>query len=371
MAEKIGVGIIGAGADRGWARAAHVPALRALPAYEIRAVSASRRDSAEQSAQALGVGLAFDNHNDLLARPEIDLVVVAVNVTRHHEVATAAIAAGKMVFCEWPLGRNLAEAEEIADLARRKGVRTVVGLQGRFAPAVRHLRALVAGGYVGKLLGTSIRGCGPDEVWAGRLDAPFEFHGDVTSGATLLAIPAGHALEQLCFALGEFASVSSTLVARRGEAVRLRDGVTVPMTAQDQIAFSGVLQGGALASVHYHGGPSKGPAFVWEVNGTEGDIVVSAEQGYANIAELTIRGARGPDRLETLIPPAECRLAPAGLTGPAVNVASLYAQFARDLADGTTLAPDFDAGLRRHRLIDAIERADAMGRRQTLPSENP
>ncbi len=71
---KIGVGIIGASPNRGWALAAHIPALQALPNYEIRAVSTSRRESAEKSAQTLGVALAFDNHTDLIARPEIDLV---------------------------------------------------------------------------------------------------------------------------------------------------------------------------------------------------------------------------------------------------------------------------------------------------------
>ena len=366
MAGKIGVGIIGASAERGWALAAHIPALRALPNYEIRAISASRRESAERSARALGVGLAFEHHRELLARPEVDLAVIAVNVTRHREVALAAIEAGKMVFCEWPLGRNLAEAEEIAAFARQKGVKTVIGLQGIFAPAVRYLRDLVAEGYIGKLLGTRMAGTGPDEVWAGVLGPAYEFHADVTNGATLLSIPAGHALAQLRFALGELASVSSTLIARRGEALRVRDNVTIAMTAQDQIAFSGTLENGALASVHYRGGPSREPDFVWAIHGTDGDIVLSAEHGYANISELEIRGARGNEPLEALPIPKKYRLAPAELAGAAVNVASLYAQFARDLDEGTTLAPDFDAAVRLHRLIDAIERADREGTRQTL-----
>ena len=119
MSKKIGVGIIGASADRGWARVAHLPALQSLGAYEIRAVSTTRRETAERSARELGIDLFFDNHRDLLARPEVDLAVVAVNVTFHRQVATAAIEAAKMVFCEWPLGRNLLEAQEIASLARK------------------------------------------------------------------------------------------------------------------------------------------------------------------------------------------------------------------------------------------------------------
>ena len=366
MRKKIGVGIIGASADRGWARVAHLPALQSLGAYEIRAVSTTRRETAERSARELGIDLFFDNHHDLLTRPEVDLAVVAVNVTFHRQVATAAIEAGKMVFCEWPLGRNLLEAQEIASLAREKGVRTLIGLQGRLSPAVRYIRDLLANGYAGKLLNTSVRGYGPDDVWVGRFDPHFEFMADKGSGATLLSIAAGHALEQLTFVLGEFTSVSSTLVARRNEGLRLRDNAKVPISAPDEVALSGVLENGALASVEYHAGSSPGPDFVWEINGLDGKLILTAEDGYANIADLTLIGRRGADRLAPLPIPNEYRLAPVGLRGPAVNVAALYGQFAQDIADGTALAPDFEAAVRRHQLIDAIERSDQTGMRAIL-----
>ncbi|MBC7807939.1 MAG: Gfo/Idh/MocA family oxidoreductase [Akkermansiaceae bacterium] len=365
----MGVGIIGASPERGWAAVAHVPALAALPQYELRAISTSRPETAAAAREAFKVPLAFSDYRELVAHPEVELVTVSVNVTRHYEVATAAIAAGKHIYCEWPLGRNLAEAEEITRLAGEKGVRTVIGLQGRFAPAVVYLRDLVADGYVGKILGTSIRGCGPDDVWTGRLDPHFEFHADKENGATLLTIAVGHALEQLCYALGEFATVSSTLIARRGEAFRVRDNATVPMTAQDQVAIGGTLEGGGLASVYYHGGPSPHPDFTWEINGTEGSLLLSAQDGYANIAELSLQGARGADPLALLTIPDRYHCAPAGLVGPAVNVASLYSRFAQDIKDGTAFAPDFDAAVRRHRLIAAIERADATGTRQTYDAD--
>ena len=216
MATTIGVGIVGASSHRGWARAAHVPALRTLPDYEIRAVSTTRRDTAEQSAREIGAPLAFDSHQALIARPEIDLVVVAVNVTHHDEIVRAALSAGKMVYCEWPLARNLAEAEGLAALARKQGVKTVVGLQGRVAPAVLYLRDLVAAGHIGRLLGTHVAGTGPDDLWMGVLAPEYEITADPSTGNTLLAIPNGHALEMLTFALGEFANVSSTLIAARG-----------------------------------------------------------------------------------------------------------------------------------------------------------
>lgn len=365
MGDKIGIGIIGAGAERGWARVAHIPALNALARdYEIRAVSTTRMESALRSAEAIGAKLAFDNAHELAAHPEVDLVVVAVNVTQHFEAVRAALSAGKMVYCEWPLGRNLAEAEELALLAREKRIRTVIGLQGRYSPAMRWVRDLVAQGWFGKVLGISIRGTGPDDVWAGILDAWYEFHADVANGATMLSIPAAHALDMLAFACGEFVDVEARLLARRGEAVRRRDGARIASTLYDEVAIHGVLENGALASVRYHGGSSAGPDFVWEINGSEGNLVLTAEQGYANIAPLSIRGARGKAAVASMDPPAHYNLAPNGLPNTAINVASLYTQLARDLSTNEVTVPDFEAALRRHRILAAIERADATGSRQ-------
>lgn len=139
--KPIRVGIIGASAARGWAALAHIPALRALPDdFTITAVSTSNAASAAAAGQLFGVAHAFDNHADLVNHPEVDLVVVAVRVPQHHVLVSAALAAGKAVYCEWPLGKNLAEAQELAALARAQGVLAVTGLQARFAPALAYAR---------------------------------------------------------------------------------------------------------------------------------------------------------------------------------------------------------------------------------------
>src|SRR5260370_37252129 len=93
---KIGVGIIGASPNRGWALAAHIPALQALPNYEIRAVSTSRRESAEKSAQTLSAALAFAKQGRPISRREGGLVLVAVQVSHHNELAQTAPTAGEM-----------------------------------------------------------------------------------------------------------------------------------------------------------------------------------------------------------------------------------------------------------------------------------
>lgn len=97
MADTIRVGIIGANPDRSWAMRAHVPALASLPQYTLQAVSTSRRESADAAAAKFNAPLAFDNHEELVAHPDVDLVVVSVKVPYHHELVLAAL--GGLIFC--------------------------------------------------------------------------------------------------------------------------------------------------------------------------------------------------------------------------------------------------------------------------------
>src|SRR5579859_3040232 len=134
MGTKIRVGIVGATVTpggSGWGANAHVPALHALPEYELTAVCTRHEDTAMASAAAFGAKLAFHNFDDMLGHADVDLVVVSVRVPGHYELVSHALQAGKAVFCEWPLGANVAEAELMANLAAQRSLRTAVGLQAR------------------------------------------------------------------------------------------------------------------------------------------------------------------------------------------------------------------------------------------------
>src|SRR5438034_7305163 len=158
---KIRVGIIGANPDRGWAVQAHIPALRSLADdFEITALSTSRRESADAAGKRFDVSLTFDNHEELVNSAEVDVVAVTVKVPQHFVLATAALRAGKAVYCEWPLGNGLQEAEKLAALAKQKSVLAVAGLQARSAPSVAYVRDLVRQGYVGDVLHRTVIGSG-------------------------------------------------------------------------------------------------------------------------------------------------------------------------------------------------------------------
>jgi hypothetical protein len=91
---KIRVGIVGANPSRGFASIAHIPALKALPDFEISAVCTTRQDSAEAAARHYGVPLAFCDAEKLAQHPDVDLVTVSVKVPDHYVPVMAAIEAG-------------------------------------------------------------------------------------------------------------------------------------------------------------------------------------------------------------------------------------------------------------------------------------
>lgn len=366
MARRIHrVGIVGLQPGRSWSARAHVPALRALAdRFAIAGVANSSLASAEAAAAAHGLPRAFADVAELTASPDVDVVAVTVRVPHHAEIVKLAIANGKHVFCEWPLGNGLAEAEELARLARERRVLGVAGTQARVAPEIEHLRALIAEGFVGDILSTTLVGNGM--AWGPQVDRTNAYLIDARNGATLLTIPLGHTLAALRDVLGEFASVSATLATRRTSVLVVDAGESRPMTAPDQVVVDGLLASGAPIGIHYRGGTNRGTGLSWEINGTEGDIRISAAGGHAQMLPLSIEGARGDDReMQPIAVPAALREGWPDDPVPG-NVARIYRRMADDLDDGTMTAPSFDDAVGLHRVIDAIERAAATGSRTSI-----
>src|SRR5205823_4399963 len=270
----LGVGIVGVSPVRGWAATAHIPALRALPGYEIRALSAHNAESARAAGEVFGVSAVFSDHEQLVTQPDIDVVAVTVKVPHHREVVSAALAAGKAVYCEWPLGRDLDDARAIAALAAARGVRTLVGLQGRQAPVVEFVRELLSDGYVGEVLSTTMVGLSvPGDV----VVQPNAYMLDETNGANMLTIAVGHSLDTLNYLLGEFIDLSAVSALRRPLMKIEETGEQIVKTAADQIAVIGTLSSGATATVHVREAVAGGTGFLWEINGTDGTLRITAD----------------------------------------------------------------------------------------------
>jgi predicted dehydrogenase len=360
----LGVGIIGVSPTRGWAATAHIPALRALPNYEIRALSAHTAEAARNAGEVFGVSAAFSDHAQLVTQPNIDVVAVTVKVPHHRELVSAALAAGKAVYCEWPLGRDLDDASAMAALAAEQRVRTVVGLQGRQAPAIQFVQDLLRDGYVGEILSTTMVGLSIPGDAVVNANA---YMVDNTNGANLLTIAVGHSLDTLNYVLGEFADLSALSDLRRPRIKIEETGDELVKTAADQIAVIGTLTSGATASVHLREAVAGGIGFLWEINGTDGTLQITADGPLPGIFPLTVAGAQGRNELaELAVPTALTQKWPAltSLQGaPAFNVGRTYAAFAADIDNGKHTVADFADAVWRHEVIAAIEQSAASGER--------
>jgi len=352
MSKPIGVGIIGASAERGWAHDAHIPAINALGQFRLAALSTSRAETAAVASSHFGVP-GFASASELVACPDVDLVVVTVKVPQHRELVQAALHGGKSVYCEWPLGNGTAEARALADLADAQGVKAFAGLQGRFNPVVQEVIRLLRDGYVGEVLSTSIVGSGA--AWGGVTHSSGTYLSDIANGATMLSIPIGHTLDAICGALGEFTPAHALTAIRRRSVPVADTGQSVTPSAPDQIAAFGHFADGVVGSLHYRGGVFPGTNLLWEINGTEGDLQVSATTGHLQMSPTRLRGAQGHAPMAELPISPEFRWVPDSLIDtPAYNVAQAYVQVAEALAGRPSQAPTFRDAVRRHEMLDAI-----------------
>ena len=351
----IRVGLIGVHPDKGWATMAHVPALQQLREFRIEAISHHDLETAKAAAAKFGVAHAFGSATELVAHPDVDLVVVSVKVLQHRELVTQAVLAGKPVFSEWPLGMSLAEAQALRDLARSKGVATSIGLQTRASPAFAYLRELVREGYVGDVLSATMIGSGI--IWGEAMSDSYAYTLARANGAAMLNVPFAHSIDGLLHVLdARFESVSGQLLNARRTIASLETGALRPLSVPDQILVAGKLTNGAAVSAHFRGGLSRGTNFHVEVNGTRGDLIITSPVGYVGMGGTRLRGARGDETLHELeIPPS---LDPhRELEEPALSIAAAYARLASDTMRGTQLSPTFDDAVELHRLIDTIERS--------------
>ncbi len=366
MTTPLRLGIVGADASgQGWAPLAHFPALRALPQFEVVALCTSRAATAAAAAARYGVARAFHDPRELAAQEDLDLVSVVVRAPAHHDVVVAALEAGRNVYCEWPLGASTAQAERMAALADARGVRAMIGLQARADPVIRHARGLVADGYVGDVQSVAMV---MTTAAAPERPASRAWERSAANGVSALTIRGIHALDALCFCVGELAEVSARVATLNRRWTIADSGASVDVDAPDCVVLAGTLVGGALVSAQIATVPCAAAGWRMEISGSRGALRI-ASSGAPQRDAKTLAGARGRAPLAALDGvPTDDEGLPAGVPpGAPRNVARMYLRLAQSLRAGTPVEPDFALALRRHRLIDAIQRASDERRAVAIP----
>jgi len=166
-------------------------------------------------------------------------------------------------------------------------------------------------------------------------------------------VPFAHSIDAVLYALNSrFEDLMAKTACVRRTVRIVETGEDVPLRVPDQVAVAGLLANGSFLNVHFRGGLTRGTNFRWEINGSNGDLIVTTPVGYVGEGGFRVQGARGAEVLHDLaIPPKYAGGLAEGITQ---SVALAYRRLASDLREGTHLVPTFDDAVELHRLIEEI-----------------
>jgi predicted dehydrogenase len=343
-----------------------VPALQNLPEATMYAVCTAHADTAQAAADKYGVKHAYSDVKAMCTNAEVEAALVAVRVPAHYSITRDALEGGKHVYCEWPLGANTREAEELAALARKKNLRTMVGLQRRASPAFMYMRELIRDGYVGQVLSVNMT-----LMNSGVLTRTSDrtWQRDFSLGANTLTITFGHAIDAVLMVVGELTDVSAIMATQIPQWLETDTKKYVDVTSPDNIMIQGRLESGAILNAYVGVHPYHGSGHRFEIYGKEGTLMMigGGEAGQETSRKI-VGGKRDDKALQELPVPDRLKWVPQAVrdVGRAYDVGQMWVNFAKAIRSGSNIEPDFDHAVRRHRMLDAVVRASETGQRQKV-----
>jgi predicted dehydrogenase len=307
--KKILVGLVGVG---NWGRYGHLPALKLLPEYEVAAVSSRRKDTAVEIASQFGAPHAFDDPNQLVGHPDVDMVIDLPPASQHAALVRAAVAAGKDVYCEWPLATTLPDSEDLLARADAAGVRHVVGLQRRMGPSARFVRDLLADGYVGS-------------VRSGRMHISMEYFSEVRPAdlawtidpanlSHTLSIYGGHFFDLLFQMVGPPDRIHAIVKPQFPALTLTSTGEVFRNETPDHVVVIGTLRNGGVLTVQIEGGKRNNSGLQIDITGMSGDLKVWNAKSFGNASDnVEVHGGElGRRPAQPLRPRQPCAIGRAG-----------------------------------------------------------
>lgn len=368
--DSIGVGLIGTG-FMGKAHALAYRSVRAvmgdMPDVNLAVLADTPVDRAQDMAAQFGFGRATADWRDLIADPAVQIVSITTPNGMHRDMAMAALAAGKHVWCEKPMALTLDDARAMEAAAKASGRKTRLGYNYTTNPAFTHACRLVAAGEIGRIV--HIRGWVDEDYqadpalpwsWRAKLkDAGLGALGDI--GCHLLSLLTGLA-GPLDSVVGEIDTIHKTRPLPDGTG---HAGVENEDAASALLTFASGVKGVMTASRSAWGRKSR---LGFEVHGTDGMVIFDQER----MNELQLfrnRGDKATQGFTTILTAPEHT--PYGAFCPApghqlgfndLKVIEL-ADFLRAIRDDRRPALDFTAGLELEKAIHAIALSAREGRR--------
>ncbi|KAK3052924.1 transcription regulator gal80 [Extremus antarcticus] len=350
------------------------------PHTQIVALLNTSSDSAAAAVKAHNISPStktYGNPEDFAADEDIDLIVCSVRVDRHRPILLPILkkTKAKAMHCEGPLGKNLAEAEELAALARDRGIKTIVGLQGRAAPTGHVFKQILDSGRIGKVLSVTITASGYN-FGASDLHT-LAYTSDISTGGNLVTIHFSHFIDTVNQAVGQFKCFNVLLDIMRPKTL-LRDRPhtytpktpsdepvkiigEVERTSHDQIMLQGHLENGAVFSIHLRGGmPFPGtPGNEWRAYGEKGEVRVTTPSanlhfgGPGHVVQVHDHESKEVEEVALPRDVFDEEELPWAARGPA----RVYEAFAESLSGGERRGEIFatwEDAVERHRLVEEM-----------------
>ena len=354
MTRKLGVGLIGA---HTWAEKAHLPGYAAHPDVELAAICDVQPERARAMADRFGARAVYNDHRELLADPNVEMVDVCTPTDTHLPLSLDAIAAGKHVLCEKPLHTEAEPAFDAARKAAAQGVRTKLGFTFRYSPAIRQIRRWIDAGALGDIF--HVHGFEQNSQF---LDPDFPLRQFAVDSPRDRLIPASiigygsHLIDLMRWIGGEFACVASTMRnfvperAVRGLEGRQRFQVEDGCVALVEYASGaqGLLQSSYVAVGNY-------PGVELRVYGSKGAAVARlvTEAGVAETLHFAT-----PDAVEFRpVEPAPGALPPGtslNTPWPELYYRNLVRFFADEILEDRPQECTFHDGAKSQQIVDAI-----------------
>ena len=355
------VGLIGCGLIGTFhSRSIHGVIKRGLVDARYVAVCDRIEERAQEFARLAGATLCTTDPDALIASPEVNTVYVCTPTAEHKALVLAAAAAGKHVFCEKPLARTLAEAQEMHDAVRAAGVRHQVGLVLRHSPIEVVLKDMIADPGLGRLMTAVFR---DDQTFPilGHYRSTWRGDAAMTGGGTLIEHSI-HDLDVLSWLCGDVESLRAETRNFAGH-----DGVEDLANVSLNFANGGT---GQLASV-WHGIESRNTHRLLELFFERGhfaadeDFLGPIRYGtYASNGKAELSTEQVQQRYLELIGVPDDDTYRDALRR--YSFEDLF--FLRAIAADRDAYPGFDVALRAHQLVDAVYRSAAEGGASVRPA---
>jgi predicted dehydrogenase len=362
---EIGVGLVG---YRFMGRA-HSNAYRQVGRFfdlelspRLRAICGRDEAGASDAAASLGwEGYETDYHR-LLERDDIDLVDVATPGNTHHEIAIAALEAGKHVLCEKPLANTVDEAREMLDAARRAGTINMVCFNYRRAPAVQLAKSLIEEGRLGDIRhwrATYLQ----DFILNPDFPLIWRFRKEV-AGSGALGDLGAHIVDLAHFLVGPVEKVVGTAETFIRERPLEEPGAgRGDVTVDDAAAFLVRFESGAIGTFEATRlAPGRKNHNSFEVNGSNGSLVFDLErmnelQVYFGDEPAETSGFRTVMVTEPDHPYAGAWWPPGHIIGYEHTFVHTIKDLLDGIAAGKSPPPTFEDGYRCQAVLDAVERS--------------